>query len=210
VPGCLEAEDSSIVVPAQETPRDGRADAIDVRSALLAGRAKAGDERAIEELWKLNEPDLHLHLSRYLRDPRDVAEASQEVFIRMLTALPEYKVSEIPFRFWLQRIGRNHAIDVLRREKHSQVEQEDRLNRLLEDAGGAPGMPGGGWLDDERTALAVSALPVAQQRMLLLRFGFGLKSEEVAKLLHMSPAAVRKQQSRALRRLAAALDAAGD
>jgi RNA polymerase sigma-70 factor, ECF subfamily len=183
---------------------------VDVRCAMLAGKAKAGDERAIEQLWRLNEQDLHLHLSRYLRDPRDVAEASQEVFIRMLTALPEYKVSEVPFRFWLQRIARNHAIDVLRREKHSQVEAEDRLNRLLEDAGGAPGMPGGGWLDDERTASAVAALPVDQQKMLLLRFGFGLKSDEVAQMLHMSPAAVRKQQSRALRRLAEALDAAGD
>jgi RNA polymerase sigma-70 factor (ECF subfamily) len=194
----------------RETPRDGGPNPIDIRSAALAGRAKGGDERAIEELWKLNEPELHVQLSRYLRDPRDVAEAAQEVFIRMITALPDYEVSEIPFRFWLLRIGRNHAIDVLRREKHSQVETEDRLNRLLEDAGAAPVAPGQGWLDDERTALAVSALPVAQQRMLLLRFGFGLKSEEVADLLDMSPAAVRKQQSRALRRLAAALEAAGD
>jgi RNA polymerase sigma-70 factor, ECF subfamily len=198
------------VAATEQTPRNGSPDAADVRSALLAGRAKKGDERAIEELWRLNEPELHLKLSRYLRDPRDVAEAAQEVFIRMLTALPDYKVSEVPFRFWLLRIARNHAIDVLRREKFSQVEQEDRLHRLLEDAGASPGAPGTGWLDDERTALAVSALPVTQQRMLLLRFGFGLKSEEVADLLHMSPAAVRKQQSRALRRLAAALDAAGD
>lgn len=123
----------------------------------------------------------------------------------MLTALPDYEVSETPFRFWLLRIARNHAIDVLRREKHSRVEDEVRINRLMEASGKGEGTPEWGWLDDERTALAVSSLPVEQQRMLLLRFGFGLKSEEVAEVLEMNPAAVRKQQSRALRRLAEAL-----
>jgi RNA polymerase sigma-70 factor (ECF subfamily) len=144
-----------------------------------------------------------LNLSRYLRDPRDVAEAAQEVFIRMLKALPKYRFDGTPFQAWLTTIARNHAVDVLRREKHSQVEDEESLTRLLEAAGGDGGAEG--WLEDERTALAVSSLPVDQQRMLLLRFGFGYKSEEVAELLGCSPDAVRQQQSRALRRLATSL-----
>jgi RNA polymerase sigma-70 factor, ECF subfamily len=172
---------------------------------MLAARAGRGEEAAVEALWELNEADVHVQLSRYLRDPRDVAEASQEVFIRMLTALPEYKAGETPFRFWLLRIARNHAIDVLRREKFSRVEDEQRIHRLMESSGDGSGRPEWGWLDDERTATAVASLPVEQQRMLLLRFGFGLKSEEVAEVLDMSPEAVRKQQSRALRRLAETL-----
>jgi RNA polymerase sigma-70 factor (ECF subfamily) len=132
-----------------------------------------------------------------------VAEAAQEVFIRMLKSLPRYKFDGTPFQAWLTVIARNHAIDVLRRDKHSLVEDEENLTRLLEAAGGDDGAEG--WLEDERTALAVSALPVDQQRMLLLRFGFGYKSEEVAELLGCSPDAVRQQQSRALRRLAASL-----
>jgi RNA polymerase sigma-70 factor, ECF subfamily len=179
--------------PGAEVTRD--------RSDGLAAKAKAGDEAAVEQLWTYNEAALRICLSRYLRDPRDVAEASQEVFIRMLQGLPHYEIGEVPFRFWLLRIARNYAVDVLRREKHSQVEREDRLNRLREDAGAAPMVGERGWLDDERTQLAVSSLPLEQQRMLLLRFGFGYKSEEVAKLLGCSPAAVRQQQSRALRRL---------
>ena len=202
---CSEAEDLRTVDSAQEPIQqvDGAAD--DQRCAALADRAKGGDEGAIERLWELNEADVHVQLSRYLRDPRDVAEASQEVFIRMLTALPDYKRSETPFRFWLLRIARNHAIDVLRRDKHSRVEDDVRINRLMEASGDGSGTPEWGWLDDERTAQAVSSLPVEQQRMLLLRFGFGLKSDEVADVLEMSPAAVRKQQSRALHRLAETL-----
>ena len=149
-----------------------------------------------------------MHLSRYLRDPRDVAEAAQEVFIRMHAALPDYEVGDIPFRFWLQRIARNHAIDLLRREGRTHVEEEDRIVSLLEAAGGASPTTGEGWLEDERTAMAVSSLSVEQQRMLLLRFGFGLKSDEVAEVLGCSPAAVRKQQSRALHRLAEVLETA--
>ena len=178
--------------------------------ALLVQQAKAGSPDAIEHLWSRHESALHTYLSHYLRDPRDVAEAAQEVFIRMLEGLPGYEEGETPFRFWLFRVARNHAIDVLRREKHSQVEREDRINRLREMKADAPTDAGGGWLDDERTEHAVSSLPVEQQRMLLLRFGFGYKSEEVAGLLGCSPAAVRQQQSRALRRLQTRLKPAGD
>jgi RNA polymerase sigma-70 factor (ECF subfamily) len=206
----LEDEDSATEDSAPQTAQDASGDSTDERCATLAAQAKDGDERAIERLWELNESDVHVQLSRYLRDPRDVAEASQEVFIRMLTALPDYKVSETPFRFWLLRIARNHAIDVLRREKHTRVEDEVRINRLMEASGDGSGTPEWGWLNDEQTALAVSSLPVEQQRMLLLRFGFGLRSEEVAGVLRCSPDAVRKQQSRALRRLAETLRESGE
>jgi RNA polymerase sigma-70 factor (ECF subfamily) len=202
-----EVEDGSTQTAAEQARSEPRIESTDadVLCTALALRAKNGDERAIERLWELNEREVHVQLSRYLRDPRDVAEAAQEVFIRMLTALPDYEVGDAAFRFWLFRIARNHAIDLLRREKFSRVTDEGRLNRLLEDSAENTNGPAEGWLDDERTALAVSALPVEQQRMLLLRFGFGLKSDEVATVLGCSPEAVRKQQSRALRRLASAL-----
>ena len=203
----FEAQTASTAQLAQQAIED-TGEAVDALCASLAVRAKGGDERAIERLWELNERELHRQLSRYLRDPRDVAEAAQEVFIKMSRALPGYEVGETAFRFWLQRIARNHAIDMLRRDKFSRATDEDRLNRMLEAAGEHPGdlAEAEGWLHDERTALAVSSLPVEQQKMLLLRFGFGFKSDEVAAVLGCSPEAVRKQQSRALRKLAAALE----
>lgn len=190
-------------------PRTSRGRADDQSGELIA-RAKDGDKEALERLWALHEAELHVHLSRYLKDPSDVAEAAQEVFILMLRALPAYEIRDTPFRFWLLRIARNHAIDVLRRESHSRAETEDHLNQLLEAAGKGSGAPGPAWLDDQRTALAFSSLPMEQQRMLLLRFGFGFRSEEVAALLGCSPEAVRQQQSRALRRLQTSLESGDD
>jgi RNA polymerase sigma-70 factor (ECF subfamily) len=201
----FEAQTARTAQLAQQAIED-TGEAVDALCASLAVRAKRGDGRAIERLWQLNERELHRLLSRYLRDPRDVAEAAQEVFIKMSKALPDYETREVAFRFWLQRIARNHAIDVLRREKFSRVTDEGRLNRMLEAAGEDTGDLAEGWLHDERTALAVSSLPVEQQKMLLLRFGFGFKSDEVAAVLGCSPDVVRKQQSRALRRLASALN----
>lgn len=183
-------------------------DRADDQSGELVVRAKDGDNRAIERLWALHEPELHVHLSRYLKDPRDVAEAAQEVFILMLEALPSYELRDTPFRFWLQRIARNHAIDVLRHDGRTRAEPEDHLEHLLEAA--REGSAGSAWLDDQRTAVAFASLPLEQQRMLLLRFGFGFKSEEVAAMLDCSPEAVRQQQSRALRRLKGALESSKD
>jgi RNA polymerase sigma-70 factor, ECF subfamily len=184
-------------------PRTSRGRAED-QSGELVVQAKGGDKTAIERLWALHEPDLHVHLSRYLKDPRDVADAAQEVFILMLKALPTYELRDTPFRFWLQRIARNHAIDLLRRNRLTRLEPDDHLEQLLEAA--REGSAGSGWLDDQRTAVAVASLPLEQQRMLLLRFAFGFKSEEVAVMLDCSPDAVRKQQSRALRRLKGVLE----
>lgn len=182
------------------TPRGGA----DGQMDELVVQAKGGDEGAIERLWTLHEADLHVHLARYLKDPRDVAEAAQEVFILMLKGLPRYELREVQFRFWLQRIARNHAIDVLRRDSRTRVEPQDNLEQLLEAAREESGRSA--WLDDPRTANAFATLPPDQQRMLLLRFGFGFKSEEVAAMLDCSPEAVRQQQSRALRRLKGALE----
>ncbi|MGA8803822.1 MAG: sigma factor-like helix-turn-helix DNA-binding protein [Solirubrobacterales bacterium] len=103
-----------------------------------------------------------------------------------------------------------HATIVLRRESHSRAKTEDHLNQLLEAASKRSLALGPAWLDDQRTALAFSSLPVEQRRMLLLRFGFGSRSEEVAALLRCSPEAVRQQQSRALRRLQTALEPGDD
>jgi RNA polymerase sigma-70 factor, ECF subfamily len=199
--------DAAHMRPARLRSRRGEADE---ESGELVVLAKGGDKEAIERLWALHESELHVHLSRYLRDPGDVAEAAQEVFILMVKALPDYEVRETQFRFWLLRIARNHAIDVLRRESHSWAETEDHLNQLLEAAGTGSGAPGPAWLDDPRTAVAFSSLPREQQRMLLLRFGFGFKSDEVAAFLGCSPEVVRQQQSRALRRLQSTLESGDD
>jgi RNA polymerase sigma-70 factor (ECF subfamily) len=132
-----------------------------------------------------------------------VAEAAQEVFIRVHKALPGYEQAETPFRAWLFAIARNYAIDVLRRDQKTTIEDEQSLNRLREAAAAEAGTEG--WLADGRVAEALSELPVEQQRTLLLRFGFGFRSEEVAEVLGCTPDAVRQQQSRALRRLAESL-----
>jgi RNA polymerase sigma-70 factor (ECF subfamily) len=205
------AHDSPTSESARTSPSHvpGDARAVD-HSVELVVRAKRGEQAAIEQLWTLHEESLHVHLSRFLRDPRDVAEAAQEVFIRMIKALPDYEVGEAPFRAWLFQIARNHAIDLIRRQKHSQLEDEERLAMLREATADGQGTASEGWLDDERTALAMSSLPVEQQRVLLLRFGFGFKSEEVARLVGCSPEAVRQQQSRALRRLESQLQASDD
>jgi RNA polymerase sigma-70 factor, ECF subfamily len=204
------AHDAGTPERARTSPPHGAGDVQAVDPSVdLVVRAKGGDQAAIERLWTLHEEALHVHLSRFLRDPRDVAEAAQEVFIRMIKALPDYELGAAPFRAWLFQIARNHAIDLMRSQKHSQVTDEERLDMLREATDGR-GTATEGWLDDERTALAMSSLPVEQQRVLLLRFGFGFKSEEVARLVGSSPDAVRQQQSRALRKLESQLQAKDD
>lgn len=100
----------------------------EVDSQLVA-RAQRGDKRAFELLVEKYQRKLGRLLARFIRDPAEVEDVTQEAFIKAYRALPAFR-GDSAFYTWLYRIGINTAKNYLmalgrRAPTSTEVEAED-------------------------------------------------------------------------------------
>ncbi len=76
----------------------------------LVDKAVGGDRQALEELV-LSVSDMVYNLSlRMLGSPQDAEDASQEIYIRIITRLTTFK-KESAFSTWVYRVATNHLLN---------------------------------------------------------------------------------------------------
>ena len=95
----------------------------------LVTRAQAGDKQAFNLLVEKYQRKLARLLSRFIRDPAEVEDVTQEAFIKAYRALPAFR-GDSAFYTWLYRIGINTAKNYLmamgrRAPTSTEVEAED-------------------------------------------------------------------------------------
>ncbi len=95
----------------------------------LVARAQRGDKRAFELLVVKYQRKLGRLLARFIRDPAEVEDVTQEAFIKAYRALPAFR-GDSAFYTWLYRIGINTAKNYLmalgrRAPTSTEVEAED-------------------------------------------------------------------------------------
>ena len=78
----------------------------------LVERAQRGDKHAFELLVAKYQRKLGRLLSRFMRDPAEVEDVTQEAFIKAYRALPMFR-GDSAFYTWLYRIGINTAKNYL-------------------------------------------------------------------------------------------------
>ncbi|BBE51505.1 ECF RNA polymerase sigma-E factor [Ferriphaselus amnicola] len=78
----------------------------------LVERTQRGDKRAFELLVAKYQRKLGRLISRFIRDPAEVEDVTQEAFIKAYRALPAFR-GESAFYTWLYRIGINTAKNYL-------------------------------------------------------------------------------------------------
>ena len=78
----------------------------------LVARAQSGDKRAFNLLVEKYQRKLARLLSRFIRDPAEVEDVTQEAFIKAYRALPAFR-GDSAFYTWLYRIGINTAKNYL-------------------------------------------------------------------------------------------------
>lgn len=77
---------------------------------ILVDRAIGGDKMALEELI-LTVSDMAYNLSlRMLGSPHDAEDASQEIYVRIITGLSSFK-KESAFSTWVYRVAINHLLN---------------------------------------------------------------------------------------------------
>jgi RNA polymerase sigma-70 factor (ECF subfamily) len=168
--------------------------------ARLARRAVSGDRRAFTRLYRDLHPLVARFVARRVDSRADAEELVAEVFRRVVEHLREFDPARGSVRAWSLRIARNAVIDHYRTRK-SPVALEAIADGLCELAG-----PLDHLLADERAARVRSLLdgfPAETRRLLALRYGDGLRHAEIAELLGLAEAVVRKRISRAVHELRA-------
>src|SRR5687768_9519108 len=98
----------------------------------LVARAQRGDKQAFELLVEKYQRKLARLLSRFIRDPAEVEDVTQEAFIKAYRALPNFR-GDSAFYTWLYRIGINTAKNYLvamgrRPQVSTEIEVEDAEN----------------------------------------------------------------------------------
>lgn len=78
----------------------------------LVARAQGGDKQAFSLLVEKYQRKLARLLSRFIRDPAEVEDVTQEAFIKAYRALPAFR-GDSAFYTWLYRIGINTAKNYL-------------------------------------------------------------------------------------------------
>ena len=170
----------------------------------LVERAQRGDKRAFELLVEKYQRKLARLLSRFIRDPAEVEDVTQEAFIKAYRALPAFR-GDSAFYTWLYRIGINTAKNYLmamgrRAPTSTEVEAED-----------AEGFEEGEQLRDINTPESlllsneiaktvnstIEALPEELRTAIQMREIEGMSYEDIAKAMDCPIGTVRSRIFRA-------------
>jgi RNA polymerase sigma-70 factor, ECF subfamily len=179
----------------------------DIETNRLVVRAQAGELSAFEDIYLRYFDRVYSYARVALRDRAEAEDVAQNVFANALEALPRYEVrADKPFRAWLFRITRNTVLQTLRRGKRLQLEEPAELERRLERPIPQP-WEGLDWLSDSDLATLVERLPMSQRQVILMRYVFELRTDEIAEAIEKTPVAVRMLQHRAMRALESRLGA---
>jgi len=171
---------------------------------ILVEKAQGGDKRAFDLLVSKYQRKLGRLLSRYIRDPAEVEDVSQEAFIKAYRALPSFR-GDSAFYTWLYRIGINTAKNYL-------VSQGRRAPTSTEfDSDEAETFEDAGLLRDINTPeslllskqigqtvnAAMDALPDELRQAIVLREIDGMSYDEIAKIMDCPIGTVRSRIFRA-------------
>jgi RNA polymerase sigma-70 factor (ECF subfamily) len=170
---------------------------------LLVERVQQGDKTAFDLLVRKYQHKIVQLVTRYLRDPVEALDVSQEAFIKAYRALPSFR-GDSAFYTWLYRIAintaKNHLVAQSRRPPSDDIDAQD-----AEQFAGDTGLkeyatPEHMALRDEieqTIAAAIEDLPEELRTAITLREFEGLSYEEIATAMDCPIGTVRSRIFRA-------------
>ena len=169
----------------------------------LVARVQAGDRQAFNVLVQKYQHKLVKLIQRYVHDPTEALDVSQEAFIKAYRALPNFR-GDSSFYTWLYRIGINTAKNYLvaqgRRPPDSDIDAQDAERYDIESRLKDHETPESLAERDEiqRTVFqAIDDLPEDLRTAITLREIEGLSYEEIAQTMDCPIGTVRSRIFRA-------------
>lgn len=184
-----------MILQKQDQSPGGQAD----EEAHLIRQAQI-DPAAFAELYQQHLGRIYAYLRVRIGNDDDAADLAQQVFLQAFDALPRYRQRGVPFSAWLFQIAHNVVTNTYRRKKnevswdfsllHSQPSSELDLEANV--------------LYKERLHqlhVLLNQMNPEKRELLALRFAAGLSIPQIAVIVGRSPAAVKKEVARTLRKL---------
>ena len=153
----------------------------------LRFRLKAGEERALAELYDHLAPWVLGLALRILKDQDEAEEVLSDVFVQVWRHIDQHDSSR-PLVPWILSITRNRSLDLLRRRRRwwrkaarleqAQAAEGDGTTESLPEPADAA-VPG--WPVHKEIHAALAALPEEQRRVVTLAYFEGLTHSEIAR-----------------------------
>ena len=170
---------------------------------LLVERVQRGDKRAFDLLVLKYQHKIVKLVMRYVRNPTDALDVSQEAFIKAYRALPNFR-GDSAFYTWLYRIAintaKNHLVVMKRRPVDVDIDLQDpqayELNARMQDSDTPDAIAQREELR-ETVEDAIDSLPEELRVAIVLREIDGLSYEEIARSMECPVGTVRSRIFRA-------------
>ncbi len=176
-----------------------------MESAELIEAARAGDERAFQELTRPLMRPLRSHILRMVAQPDDADELLQDTLVKAHRGLPRFR-GEASFKNWVYSIASRTCLDHLRARKRWTVLAHVRAGDAAEGSPDAmeaiaaiAATPDFVYSVREHIAFCFSCigrvLPPDQHAALMLREVAGFTNRESAKMMGLSDSVFRQKLS---------------
>jgi RNA polymerase sigma-70 factor (ECF subfamily) len=170
---------------------------------VLVDRARKGDRRAFDLLVLKYQQKIVKLVMRYVRDPTEALDVSQEAFVKAYRALPGFR-GESAFYTWLYRIAinaaKNHLVALQRKPVEYELDSQDgdyaERQAVLSDEETPEGIA----MQEQLRATVertIAALPDELRTAIVLREIEGLSYEEIAAAMDCPVGTVRSRIFRA-------------
>jgi RNA polymerase sigma-70 factor (ECF subfamily) len=170
----------------------------------IVKRARDGDEKAFEFIVKKYQNRVANLIFKIIGDSSIVEDLTQEVFLRVIESLREYKFGSALYT-WIYRITVNICIDEIRKRQRSRAYSLSDV--LSQNPRVEPSYSPVEKTVEQRELReliekAISKLPVEYKTVIILREFEDLPYEEIAKILKISVGTVKSRIFRARKLLA--------
>jgi RNA polymerase sigma-70 factor (ECF subfamily) len=169
--------------------------------AELVSAAKAGDNRAFEELVRATYADVYGLAYRLTGNEEDARDVVQEAYLRAYKGLRRFR-EEAKFSTWLYRITANCANTAMtkgKKHRHDELDEDAPLADTKPEHD--PEAAGDAELLRTRLNDALDELPPRLRAVVVLRDVYDLPHQDIASELGISEAAAKVRLHRARRRL---------
>jgi RNA polymerase sigma-70 factor (ECF subfamily) len=163
-------------------------------------RARAGDQQALADLYDWYMPRVYRYAVARLGNVAEAEDLTEEVFLKMLGAIGEFRWRDVPFSSWLFRIAHNHVATHFRRAAQ-RGGPTSALSEDMVDWRDGPAATVEERVTIEEVKRAAQDLPDAQREVITLRFAVGLSIAETAKALNKREGNIKALQHKAVARL---------